>query len=277
MTGIDKYSEISVQVLDEHVMTLTLNRPKRLNALSFAILNELNAFLDELAHNMDIRVLIICGSGRAFCAGADLKAVTSGEQGPWDARRGKIQSDYQMQRAYAGLISRLRVIPQPIIAAVNGPAIGAGFSIAMASDIRLASPAAEFNCAFTSIGLGGGDMGSSYFLPKLVGNSLAAELIYTGRTIDAEEALSHGILSRIVEADILLDSARELALEIIANTSPFGLRVSKETLNAVTEGLSLEQALALENRNQVLALQTEDFSASVSAWVDRRKYKYRDH
>ncbi len=270
-------SLVVFEKIDTHVGLLTLRRPQRLNALSFTAVKQLQALLDRLMDDIDTRVVILTGAGKGFCAGADLKAQVSGEQGAWDASKGRIQSDYLMQQAYASITAKLRRIPQPLIAAVNGVAAGAGFSLALACDVRIASPRARFNCAFTSIGLGGGDVGSSYFLPKILGSSLAAELMYSGRFIEADEALATGLVSRVCDDQSLLESAIEMARQFVTNTSPFGLRITKETINHVSEGMSLEQVLQLENRNQVMALQTADFSESVSAWTRNEKHVYTDH
>jgi enoyl-CoA hydratase len=259
-----------------HIALLTLNRPERFNAISYQALRELYAVLDELESDLDTRVVIMTGAGRGFCSGFDLKAAAEGENGPWEEGLGEIQNQYRMQQAYGGLVVRLRKIPQPLIAAVNGAAAGGGLSVALACDLRIAAPEAKFNCAFTRIGLGGGEMGSSYFLPKLLGSAMAAELMYTGRMVSAEEALQIGLVSRVVEPDRLLETALELAQEMVDSATPFGLRITKEVIEQAQSGMSLEAVVQIENRNQVLAGRTKDASAAGLAWTSQQKPSYGD-
>ncbi|GAB4333400.1 MAG: enoyl-CoA hydratase/isomerase family protein [Dehalococcoidia bacterium] len=258
----------------EGVGILTLNRPERLNALNHGMVRDLRTFFDERELDYDTRVLIVTGAGRGFCAGLDLKA--QGEQGPWKEGIGAVQDSYAFQESIADIVVKMRKVPQPIIAAVNGPATGGGFSIALASDMRIATPAARFACSFLNLGLGGGDMGTSYFLPRLVGSAHAADLLYSGRLIDADEALRMGIVTRIVDQVDLLDTACEMARAIIRRASPLGLRLTKEVLNETVSGISLEAALKLENRNQILAGQTADSAESLRAWFEKRDPQWRD-
>lgn len=258
----------------EGVGILTLNRPERLNALNHDMVRGLRAFFDARELDYETRVLIITGAGRGFCAGLDLKA--RGEQGPWKDGIGRVQDTYAFQESIADIVVKMRKAPQPIIAAVNGPATGGGFSLALASDMRIATPAARFACSFLNLGLGGGDMGTSYFLPRLVGSAHAADLLYSGRIIDADEALRMGIVTRIVDQVDLIDTAYEIARGIIRRASPLGLRLTKEVLNETVSGISLEAALKLENRNQILAGQTEDSAESLQAWFEKREPQWRD-
>jgi enoyl-CoA hydratase len=269
-------SQVELDRPRPHVAVVTMNRPERLNALSFQVMREWSAVLDELESDLDTRVVIVTGAGRGFCSGFDLKAAAAGENGPWQEGVGGLQAQYRMQQAYGGLILRLRGIPQPLIAAVNGAAAGGGLSIALACDLRIAAPEAKFNCAFTRVGLGGGEMGSSYFLPKLLGSALAAELMYTGRMVYAPEALAIGLVSRVVERDQLLEAALEMAQAMIDSATPFGLRLTKEVFDQVQSGISLEAAIHIENRNQVLAVHTKDTAAAMAAWTEEKKPKYRD-
>lgn len=259
-----------------HLAVVTLNRPERLNALSFQLLRDLYAALEELENDLDSRVAIVTGAGRGFCAGFDLKAALGGENGPWQEGLGELQSQYRMQQAYGGLVAKLRRIPQPLIAAVNGAAAGGGFSIALACDLRIAAPEAKFNCAFTKLGLGGGEMGSSYFLPRLVGSAMAAELMYTGRMVHGPEALEIGLVSRLVDRDRLLDAALDLAQQMVESAAPFGLRITKEVFDQAQSGMSLEAVLHIENRNQILATRTRDSLAARTAWASSQKPEYED-
>jgi enoyl-CoA hydratase len=269
-------STVQIDRPRNHIAVITLNRPDRLNALSYRVLREFYAVLEELERDLDTRVAVVTGAGKGFCSGFDLKAAVSGENGPWEEGLGQLQSQYRMQQGYSGLILKLRRIPQPLIAAVNGAAAGGGLCIALACDLRIAAPEAKFNCAFTRLGLGGGEMGTSYFLPKLVGSAMAAELMYTGRLVHGPEALEIGLVSRLVERDRLLDSALELAQQMVEAAAPFGLRITKEVIDQVQSGLSLETALHIEDRNQVLATRTKDSFAAASAWASSNKPEYED-
>jgi len=269
-------SFVSLDDVGPHIALLRLNRPDRLNALSFTAVRELHASLDLLADRIDTRVVVLTGAGRGFCAGYDLKAHAQGENGAWEPGLGAVQGQYRMQQGYGGLVLKLRRLPQPVIAAVNGPATGGGFGLALACDLRIAAAEARFNCAFVKLGLGGAELGTAFFLPKLVGSAMAAELMYTGRMVDAEEALRIGLVSRVVAADALLDCALDLAREIVAGSSPFGLRVTKEALELAQSGLSLEAVVQIENRNQVLASQTADSRAAALAWMSGKPASFRD-
>jgi enoyl-CoA hydratase len=179
------------------------------------------------------------------------------------------------QRRISEIVLLMRRAPQPIIACVQGPACGGGFALALASDVRIAGESARMNAAFIRIGLSGCDVGVSYFLPRLVGASLAAELILTGRFVHAERARELGLVSRVVPDAELEAAARELVDEMLA-TSPLGLRLSKEGLNASLDAGSLEQVVALEDRNQVLCTRTRDFREGVGAFLEKRPPVWRD-
>ncbi|MFT7580999.1 MAG: enoyl-CoA hydratase [Myxococcota bacterium] len=269
-------SYVELETIAPHVALLRLNRPDRVNALSYAAVRELHTCLDGLADQLDTRVVILTGAGRGFCAGYDIKAHIQGENGEWEPGLGDVQAQYRMQQGYANLVLKLRRLPQPVIAAVNGPAAGGGLSLALACDLRVASEEARFNCAFVRLGLGGAELGTAYFLPKLLGSAMAAELMYTGRMVAADEALRVGLVSRVVSPAELLDCALELAREMVATTSPFGLRATKEVLDLAQSGLSLDAIVHLENRNQVLARQTADARAAAAAWVSGTKPTYQD-
>lgn len=270
-------SYVRLERPQEHIGLITLDRPERYNALSFQLLRDFHAVLDTLDTDPTIRVAVVTGAGKGFCAGADLQAAVTGENGHWEADLGRIQEMYRMQQGYGGLVLHMRQAPQPLIAAVNGAAAGGGLSVALACDLRICVPSAKFNCAFTRLGLGGAEMGSSFFLPKLVGSAMAAELMYTGRFVQADEALQLGLVSRVVEPDALLDHALGLAREMVERASPFGLRITKEAINLAQGGLSLNEVIHVENRNQVLALQTQDFTTAATAWKDPGPVQYTDH
>lgn len=248
------------------IVTVTMNRPERLNALSQAMFEELPLAIEAAGADAAVRVVILTGAGRGFCAGMDLA----------DARSLPGRSVSELLRAqeqWGAASLALRETPVPVIAAVNGPAAGAGFSLALAADIRLASTAARFNAAFIRIGLSGGDVGSSWLLPRIVGLGHASELLLTGRIIDASTAANMGLVNRVVEPDQLMPAAQELAREIAAN-SPTGVRLTKQVLQSNVDAPSLRAAMELENRNQVLSMQTDDMAEAVSAFLDKRPAQF---
>ncbi|MCC6416983.1 MAG: enoyl-CoA hydratase/isomerase family protein [Gemmataceae bacterium] len=251
----------------------TLNRPERLNAIDADMLRALRAFFDERHRDYGCRVIIVTGTGRGFCAGLDLKARPSRD---WQPGVGAVQGVYTFQEDIADLVVKMRRCPQPIIAAVNGPAAGGGLSIALASDVRIGTEAARFACSFLNLGLSGCDVGSSYHLPKIVGAAHAADMIYTGRLVDAAEAREMGLVTRIVSREELLPAAIAIAGEMTRRSSPLGLRLSKEVLNETITGVSLENALKLENRNQALAGTTADAAEASKAWLERRDPVWQD-
>ncbi len=258
---------------DGHIGIITLNRPDRLNALSHTLVRELHQLFDRLDEELDARVLLLTGAGRGFCAGADLRGGDG--EGAWDESLGPIQSQYRLQQGYASLVTRMREIPQPIIAAVNGPAAGGGLCLALAADVRYASESARFNCAFVKLGLSGCEMGSSYFLPRIVGASMAAELMYTGRIVDAQTALEMGLVSKVVPDDAVVDAARELAAEMLSN-APLALRMTKEVLNFGLCAPSLEHQIHMENRTQTINFFTDDFREGAMSFLEKRASEYGD-
>ena len=212
------------------------------------MIEELEKVFDILDRDETLRVLILTGAGKkGFCSGMDMKesAAALFESTP--------EEIYRAQARAARLYCRMRTIPQPIIAAIHGAAAGAGFSFAMAADIRIISPEARFNAAYINIGLGGADLASSYFLPRQIGSGRAYEFLYTGDFMEAKEALQLGFVSRIVPREKLLDEARALALKL-TEKSPLGLKMTKEAINTNLGVASLEQALQLENRNQAFMI-----------------------
>lgn len=253
---------------------LTLNRPERLNSIDFAMLRGLRAFFDERQRDFATRVIVITGSGRGFCAGLDLKA--SGNEGAWQPGTGPVQNLMTFQEDIAEVTVKMRNCPQPIIAAVNGPATGGGLSIAIASDMRIGTENARFACSYLNLGLGGADVGSSYFLPKIVGAAHAADMLYSGRIVDAAEAKEMGLITRIVSQEELVSTAVAIADGIARKASPMGLRLTKQVLNETVNGIPLETALKLENRNQALASQTDDATEARSAWFEKRDPQWRD-
>jgi enoyl-CoA hydratase len=246
---------------------LTLSRPEALNALDTTMVDELRSFFSGLAGDRETRVVVIRGAGRAFCAGLDLKEPR--------ATSGGVPEGLRMQRRISELPMLMRRAPQAFIACVHGPACGGGFALALASDVRLAGASARMNAAFIRIGLSACDIGVSYFLPRLIGASVASELLLTGRFIGAERALAVGLVSAVVPDDQLEAEARALAQEMLAAT-PLGLRLTKECLAASIDAGSLEQVIAMEDRNQILCAQSQDFAEGVAAFLGKRAPSYAD-
>ena len=247
----------------------TFNRPDALNAMNPALVDDFRAFLAELADDRETRVVVLRGAGRAFCAGLDLKS-RGGEASP-----GNVTSGMRGQRHISEIALRMRRLPQVFVACVHGPACGGGFMLALASDIRIAGESARMNAAFIRIGLSGCDVGVSYLLPRLVGASVAAELILTGRFLNAERARELGLVSAVVPDDQLEKEARALIADLLA-TTPLGLRLSKECLNASLDMNSMDAVVAMEDRNQILCAQTEDFQEAIGAFLEKRAATYQD-
>jgi len=245
---------------------VTLNRPKRLNAISLEMVDELYSLYDQLHDLPDVRVLVLTGAGRAFCSGADLKDERMmSEEGLALFASAAVHLE-AIQQKFAGIIPGLRRLPQPVIAAVNGPAAGGGMCIALAADIIIAGPDAAFTPSFINIGLSGGELGTTYFLPRMVGSARASEILMTGRTVDAQEADKIGLISRLVKDGQVMPAAMETARTLLAKT-PLGLRLTKTAIRQNLNTSSLEDAIELENRNQSICCCTPEFFNAVASFV----------
>ncbi len=228
---------------------LTMNRPERLNAINFAMRDELRSFFMARFDDLDTRVLVVTGEGRGFCSGLDMKESTiTTPEGGYGPKRA-----YELQQSFSDVIVFMRRCPQPVIGAINGAAVGGGFSIALACDIRLASPEARFSAAYINIGVGGADMGSSWLFPRAVGTANAARYLLTGDIFDAGEALRMGMVQAVVEKENLMEEAMKFARKMVGK-SPLGLRLTKEAIDRNTGGMSLEDAVKLEDRNQAMCI-----------------------
>jgi len=263
----------------DHIGWLTLNRPERLNALSIEMVNELRGFFSGLDQHLDARVVIVRGAGRAFCAGFDVKDLAErmgkgGEEGKGPP--GLATNGHMLQRAVSDIVAQMRKAPQPLIAAVKGPAAGGGFSLTMACDMRLAGQSARFSANNIRIGYSGGDLGSTYFLPRIIGLSRASEYLYTGRVLDAVTAERIGFVSRTIPDEQLDQAAEELAQEML-NATPLALRLTKELLNVNVDAPNLSAATELEGRSNVLCGFTEDAQEATRAvFFEKRRPNYRD-
>ena len=248
------------------VVLITLDRPDKLNALSYGLVEDLHRTLDDVKADNDCRVVVLTGAGRGFCSGLDLT-----EPFPEEAKDGLEfpRSSMRWQERIAELTTKLVHLRQPVIAAVNGPAYGGGFALALASDIRIASADARFCTQFIKLGLGGCDIGVSYTLPRIVGAGQAFDLILTARTVDAPEALRLGLVSRISEGAVL-DDALAIA-ETLCTFGRFGVESTKQVLWANLEASSLEAALQVENRSQILASTSGELREAAAAFANRKK------
>lgn len=255
------FDHLVLENLGRGVTQVSLNRPEKLNALHDGLWSELELLSTVVPTDPAVRALVLTGAGRGFCAGADLEVIN----GLPDA---SVRDFLTVQEKGARVIAAVKRIPVPVVAAVNGPATGGGLALALAADVRLAVPSARFNVAFVRLGLSGCDVGVSWLLPRVVGLGHASELMLTGRLIDANEAFRIGLVNRVVEPDDLLVSAGDLAFEMVRN-SPLGLQLTKEALQLNIDAPSIEAAIALENRNQLIASRSEDAPIAMRAFADR--------
>jgi enoyl-CoA hydratase len=276
------YKTLKIEERDDGISIITLNRPERLNAISFQLTEDMLDYISTLVENYNIRIVIITGEGRGFSSGLDLKEsqLLYKRKLPEEYRKftyltTKDQTKRTLfaQKKLSEVMIKLRKIPQPVIAAVNGPAYGGGLGFAIASDIRIAGESAIFCNAFIKIGVSGADMGSSYWLPRLVGFSRAAEFMYTGRDMDSKEADRIGLVSRVVPDSDLLDEAIKTA-KMILNKSPLGVKLTKEALNLNIDAPSLETAIELENRTQVICLSTSDAPEGAFSLLAKKEPNY---
>lgn len=235
--------------VEPRVGLVTLNRPRQLNPISGEMLDEFRELFAILSGDDAIRVLIITGAGRGFCSGANLDDAMIREE--TKAFSDPAQFLDKVQERFAALTLGLRRIPQPVIAAINGVAAGGGFSMAMASDVRVAAPEASFIASFANLGLTGGELGSSYFLPRLIGVARSSEILLTGRKVTADEAERIGLVNRVVPVESLIETALSYARPMLSKEVE-ALKLTKRVLDRNIDAPSLEAAVELENRNQAI-------------------------
>ena len=279
------FETIKFELKENGIGILTLNRPDKLNAMSFQMIKDLHDLFDSLLVNLDCRIVILKAEGRTFCAGLDLKEsmILQSKKKPTELKekfhflnapdKDIIKAKLYAQWYTSQIIVKMRKIGQPIIALIQGAASGAGFAFVLAADFRIASKKARFNNAFINVGFSGSDLGSSYYLPRLIGMSRAAEILYTGRFVDAFEAEKIGLVLNVVEEENLLDMAIELA-ENLLHKSPLGLRMTKQAINSSLDSPSLESILQLENRAQMLCSASDDIMEGVQSFFEKRDPKY---
>jgi enoyl-CoA hydratase/carnithine racemase len=255
------------QQSDAGVATITLNRPERLNAITFDVYRELTETFAALREEKSVRVVVITGAGKAFCSGGDVHDII----GELFAR--DMQGLLDFTRLTCALIQNIRALPKPVIASLNGTTAGAGACIALAADIRIASETAKIAFLFVKVGLSGADMGAAYFLPRIVGLAKATELLMTGDFVSASEAAAMGLYNRVVPADALAATTNEFAERLAAGPA-FALAKTKEMLNREMQ-MDLATALETEAQAQALCMQHTDFREAYDAFTAKRPAKFK--
>lgn len=265
-------SQVLVDKPQPHTTVVTLNRPERLNALSIDLVIELHDALEAVAADNDTYVVVLTGAGRAFCSGLDLKdyGIIPNIDG---LQVGRIAQ--RSMRYYSRLVPLLRRMPQPVIGAINGSAFGGGMCLTLGCELRLAATSAVFNATGIVNGLTSTEMGVSYLLPRLIGAAHSNDLLLTGRRVDADDALRVGLVSRVVADDELLPEALAVAARM-CEFSPYGLAMTKDLLWANLEVGSLDAAIELEDRNQLMLGFTENLPEAIRAFDAGRPPVYTD-
>jgi enoyl-CoA hydratase len=256
----------------EGIRVLSLNRPENLNAMTAELCAALHAELAVTAADRSCRAVVLTGAGRAFCAGLDLHGYGSapGNDGS-DAARDRLANQEHMSR----LVLSLRTLPQPVIAAVNGPAAGLGFALTLGCDIRFAAQEAVFRAAFVNVGVSNCDMGTSWLLPRLIGASRSHEMMLTGRRVDADEALRIGLVADVVAGPDLLGRSLEAAVQI-ASLAPWGVRLTKQGMWTALEIGSEQAAIEFEDRQQIMATFGNAPPEAVAAFLEKRPAQFSD-
>lgn len=263
-------SDLLRRHVDEGVLELKLNRPERLNALTAPLTGELLQAFEELRDDRATRVVILTGAGKGFCAGADLQEPASPGDVPGTAGSSELGFVYRFQEYLARLVLAVHECHKPVLAAVNGVAVGGGFALALAADIRIAARTARFGDVVIRTGLSGCDVGISYLLPRIAGAGVAAELMLTGRVFDAAEARDLRIVTSVAEPERLDDEVRAIGRTIAAH-SEYGIWATRRGLWLGVDAPSLRHAMEIENRTQVLGTCTGAFEEAASAFKAGRK------
>jgi 2-(1,2-epoxy-1,2-dihydrophenyl)acetyl-CoA isomerase len=261
------FEKVRYEVADG-IATVTLNRPERLNALDYTLKDEVLEAFGSAARDQEVRVVLLTGAGRAFCAGADMQDVLLRglDMHPETREREEV-------RNFNELVRTMRHLEKPIIAAVNGVAVGGGCCLALAADIRIATPMARFGMVFVRLGLSSADMGGTFLLPRLVGLAQASELLMTGEIIDAARAERIGLINRLVSAEELMPTARDMAARLAAGP-PIGLALTKRALNR-SLGMDVAEHLDYEAYVQSTCMLTADHREGVTAFLEKRPPHFR--
>jgi 2-(1,2-epoxy-1,2-dihydrophenyl)acetyl-CoA isomerase len=257
---------VVLETRHDTIAVLTMNRPDRLNALNNELAGTLNDALARVALDESVRVVILTGAGRAFCAGGDLGHIRKGRES------GDVKQLEPLLRSGMQMVLKMRTMPQPVIAAVNGPAAGAGMNIALAADLRIAAEDATFGQNFAKVGLFP-DYGGTFFLPQLVGPSRAAELFYTGDMIDAQTAYRLGLVNRVVPVERLEAEVKAFAQKI-AQSPPLAIRATKQVLFG-SERKALEEAMENAVQQQMKCFASEDCGEGIRAFFEKRPPKFQ--
>lgn len=261
---------VEITKVGPHVSLVTLNKPERLNSMSFPLVEAFYGALSDVGADNDTWVVVLTGAGRGFCSGLDLhdRGLPPNIEGLGFSRLAIKSMTYM-----GGVVPAMRAIPQPIVAAINGCAVGGGMCMSLGADIRYAAESAYFSAAGINNGLSANELGISYLLPRAIGTSNAFEVLLTGRRVTAEEALRCGLVSRVVPDEEVVDLAIETATAM-CDLSPFGLQMTKRTCWANLEVGSLQAAIDLEDRNQLLAGYTGNLDEAIAAHREKRKPVY---
>lgn len=260
------YQTISIRQ-DGAVDWLTLNRPERLNTLTGRMVDELCHYFEGLTQDYGVRIVVLQGAGRGFCAGLDIKEHQQGAG--MDTGGGTLRPGYHL----FDIVRLMRDCPQPIIALLHGPVCGGGMGIALAADLRVAGDSMRMNDAFVALGRSGCEFGLSYFLPRLVGLGVATELMYTGSFIDAARAKEVGLVNRIAADADMAEAAQELIGPML-RTAPLGLRMTKQTLNRTLRVNDLLAVMDMEANAQRICDEGPDFTEAMTAFLEKRPAHY---
>lgn len=264
---MDLIKSFQFELSDTGVATITLNRPERLNALTFEVYRELTDTFADLRDNNKVKVVVITGAGRAFCSGGDVPDIIG------ELFKRNMDGLLEFTRMTCELVRNIRLLPKPVIASLNGTTAGAGACIALAADLRIASNAAKIAFLFVKVGLAGADMGAAYLLPRVVGLAKATELLYTGDFISATEAERIGLYNRVVPEEQLSDVTREFAGKLLRGPA-FAIAKTKEILNRELH-MNLETALECEAQAQAICMQHPDYREAYEAFVAKRTPNFK--